>query len=85
MLSQSVAKDPNEPIPHRPQELGLPYGTLWHILHLDLHLCPYKVQLIQQLKPVDIHNIVDTNLERYSRMLSDFVLPAIEEHDLKNV
>ena len=24
-------------------ELGLSYGTLWRILHLDLHLHPYKV------------------------------------------
>ena len=29
------------------------YGTLWRILHLDLHLHPYKVQFTQQLKPAD--------------------------------
>ena len=29
------------------------YLTLWRILHLDLHLHPYKVQLTQQLKPAD--------------------------------
>ena len=43
--SESVAKDPNVSIPRRSQELGLSYGTLWRILHLDLHLHPYKVQL----------------------------------------
>ena len=38
-------------IPRLSQELGRFYGTLWCILHLDLHLNPYKVQLTQQLKP----------------------------------
>ena len=38
--SESVAGDPNMSIPHRPQELGLSYGTLWRILHLGLHLHP---------------------------------------------
>ena len=40
-------------IPRRSQELGLPYGTLWRILHFDLHLHPYKVQLTQKLKAAD--------------------------------
>ena len=53
IVSESVAEDPNVSIPRRPQELGLSYGTLWRILHLDLHLYPYKVQLMQQLKPAD--------------------------------
>ncbi|EFN63948.1 hypothetical protein EAG_14216, partial [Camponotus floridanus] len=35
------------------QHLGLSYGSLWRILHLDLHFHPYKVQLTQELKPVD--------------------------------
>ena len=39
-----------------PQELGLSYGILWQIYHLNLQLHPYKVQLTQQLKPVD-HSI----------------------------
>ena len=50
-VSESVVKDPNVSIPHRSQELGLSYGTLRRIMHLDLHLHPYKVQLTQQLKP----------------------------------
>ena len=43
IVSNSVAEDPNVSIPHRSQELGLFYGTLSHILHLYLHLHPYKV------------------------------------------
>ena len=53
IVSESVAEDPNVSIPRRSQELGLSYGTLWRILHLDLYLHPYKVQLTQQLKPAD--------------------------------
>ena len=53
IVSESVAEDPNVSIPHRSQELGLSYGKLWRLLHLDLHLHPYEVQLTQQLKPAD--------------------------------
>ena len=52
-VSASVEEDPNLSIPRRSQQLGLSYGSLWRILHLDLHLHPYKVQLTQQLKPAD--------------------------------
>ena len=44
----------NVPIPRHSLELGLSYDILWHILHLDLQLHPYKVQLAQQLKPADL-------------------------------
>ena len=48
IVSESVAEDSSVSIPFRSQELGLTYGTLWRIFHLDLHLHPYKVQLRQQ-------------------------------------
>ena len=53
IVSESVGKGPNVSIPLRSQELGLSYETLWHILHSDLHLHPYKVQLTQQLVSAD--------------------------------
>ena len=53
IVSESVAEGRNVWIPRRPQELGLSYGTLWRILHLDLQLHPCKIQLLQQLKPAD--------------------------------
>ena len=43
IVSESVAEDPSVSIPRRSQELRLSYATLWCILHLDLHLHPYKV------------------------------------------
>ena len=45
IVSESVAKEPNLSIRRRSQELILSYDTLWRILHLDLHLYPYKVQI----------------------------------------
>ena len=53
IVSESVAEDKNVLIPRRSQELGLSYGTLWHILDSDPYLHPYKAQLTQQLKPTD--------------------------------
>lgn len=52
-VAESVEEDPNLSIPRRAQHLGLSYGSLWRILHLDLHLHPYKVHLTQELKPAD--------------------------------
>ena len=49
-ISESAAEVPNVTIPRRSQELGLSYGRLWRILHLDLHIHPYKEQLTKQLK-----------------------------------
>ena len=33
IVSESIDENPNVSIPHRSQELGLFYGTLWRILH----------------------------------------------------
>ena len=44
-IESGVAEHPNVSIPHHSQELGLSYSTLWHILHLDIHLHPYKVHI----------------------------------------
>ena len=61
IVSECVAGKANVLIPPRSQELGLSYGTFWSILHLDLHLHPYKVQLTQKLaSQLIIHNVVDT-------------------------
>ena len=46
IVSESVAEDLNMSISRRSQELGLSCGTLRRILHLDLHLYSYKIQLM---------------------------------------
>ncbi|KAJ8976940.1 hypothetical protein NQ317_012225 [Molorchus minor] len=66
-VSQSVKDDPNLSIPRRSQELGLSQTTTWIILHQDLHLKPYKVQITQELKANDHHlrqNFANWALER---------------------
>ena len=60
IVNESVAEDPNVAIPRRPKELQLSYDTLYCILHLNLHLHSYKIQLTQQLKPADHSHVVDT-------------------------
>ena len=47
IVSESVSEDPNVLIPRRSQELDLSYCILRRILHLDLHLHPYKVRFMQ--------------------------------------
>lgn len=52
-VSGSVADDPNLSIRRRAQEVGLCVGTLWNVLRKDLGLKAYKIQLVQELKPMD--------------------------------
>ena len=66
IVSASVTDDLKVAILSRSQELRLSYGTLWHILHLDLHPNPYKVELMQQLKPAD-----HSQSRRYVKRLLD--------------
>ncbi|CAK9811660.1 Transposable element Tc3 transposase [Anthophora quadrimaculata] len=52
-VRDSVEENPNLSIPRRSQQLQLSYGTTWRILHRDLNLHAYKIQLTQELKPQD--------------------------------
>lgn len=52
-VNQSVDLNQKQSIRRRSQELGLSYGTMWNILHTDLHFKAYKIQLTQELKPND--------------------------------
>ena len=53
IVSESFAKDLNMAFSCRSENIALSYGILWRILHFDLYLHPYKVQLTQQLEPAD--------------------------------
>lgn len=46
----SVQEDPMQSIPDRAQKLGLSQTSTWLILHWDLDLHPYKIQLTPNLK-----------------------------------
>lgn len=52
-VQQSVENEPGTSTRRRSQQLGITRGTLRNILHKDLHLHAYKVQLVQELKPAD--------------------------------
>lgn len=52
-VAESIAEDPRLSIPRRSQQLGISQTSLQRILHKDLLLHPYKMQLTQELKPRD--------------------------------
>jgi hypothetical protein len=52
-VAESVAENPRMSIPRRSQQLHITQTSLHRILHKDLHLHAYKVQLVQELKPRD--------------------------------
>ena len=65
-------------IPHRSQKLGPSDGTLRRILHLDIHLRPYIVQLMQQLKPATIHNVKIREMGAWTAMFRTKFSPAMK-------
>ena len=52
-VAQSVLEHPSRSIPHRSQELNIPRTSLRRILHKYLSSKSYRVQIVQQLKPLD--------------------------------
>ena len=52
-VAQSVLEHPSTSTLHRSQELNIPRTFLRKILHKDLGMKPYKVQMVQELKPHD--------------------------------
>ena len=64
---ESNANDPSTSTPRGSQELGIAQTSLWRILHKDLHLHAYKIQLTQELKERDhlqCRNFVNWMLEQ---------------------
>ena len=52
-MAESVCEAPSTSIHRRSQQLNISEISLRQILHKDLGMAPYKVQLIQELKPFD--------------------------------
>ena len=52
-VAKSVRKAPSTSIQRRSQQLNLSEISLQQILHKDLDMTPYKVQLVQELDPID--------------------------------
>lgn len=55
-VAESVREQPSTSTRHRSQQLNVSRTSLMRILRKDLAMKPYKVQLVQQLKPVDHPN-----------------------------
>ena len=53
-VSASVTEDREMSIRRRSQQLGLCYSTVWKILRNDLGVKPFKIQLLEELKPADL-------------------------------
>ena len=51
--AESVREAPKTSFHRRSQQLNISETSLRRILHKDLGMTPYKVQLVQQLKPND--------------------------------
>ena len=52
-VAESVCAAPSTTIHRRSQQLNISEILLRRILHKDLGMMPYKVQLVQELKPID--------------------------------
>ena len=50
---ESARKAPSTSIHHRTQQLNISQISLGRILHKDLGMKPYKVQSVQELKPIN--------------------------------
>lgn len=68
-VRESVRENPRQSIFRRAQELGLSETSTRRILHLDLGLHPYKIQLTQELK---------INDHRQRRAFADWALEQLE-------
>ena len=51
-VTESVGEAPSTSIHRRSQQLNISEKSLRQILHKDLGMTPYKVQLVQELKPI---------------------------------
>ena len=52
-VAESVSEPPSKSIHCRSQHLNISKTSLKRILHKDFGMMPYKVQLVQALKPID--------------------------------
>ena len=52
-VAEAVCETPSTSFHRRSQELKISETSLRRILHKDLGMMPHKVQLVQELKPVD--------------------------------
>lgn len=72
-VSESIKENPRQSTRKRSQVLNVKRTTLRRILHRDLHLKAYKIQLTQELKPNDANcrlNFANVMLERFNNFFN---------------
>ena len=52
-VAESACEAPSTSTHRRPQQLNILETSLRQILHKDIGITPHKVQLVQELKPID--------------------------------
>ena len=52
-IRESVQEDHQTSLRRRSAQMGIPITTMHRIMHSDLHLFPYKIQLVQSLNAAD--------------------------------
>ena len=52
-VSDAFARSPKKSVRRASCELAIPVMSVWRILQRHLQLCPYRLQLLQALKPTD--------------------------------
>ena len=70
-LADRGERAPNSAINAR----AVPWSTIRQILHCILHWCPYKIHIVQQLKPHDPQQRLDFVLQFLARMEVDDMWP----------
>ena len=51
--SEAFARSPKKSVRRASRELAIPVMSVWRILRRRLKLRPYRLQLLQALKPID--------------------------------
>ena len=52
-VSDAFARSPKKSVRRASRELAIPVMSVWRIVQRRLQLCPYRLQLLQGLKPTD--------------------------------
>ncbi|XP_060863526.1 uncharacterized protein LOC132940116 [Metopolophium dirhodum] len=78
VVQQSVTVSPGKSIRRRSQQLSIPRSSLQRMLSKDLHMHAYKIQFVQQLKPVD-----HQKRRQFCEWIEERL--AVEENFVKNI
>ena len=70
-VAESMREALSTLIHRRSQQMNISKTSLWQILQKDLGMTPYQVQLIQELKPIDLPMLFRFTKWAYERLTED--------------